>query len=363
LKGRWSVSPKRAQKELLDKIGTGDGQVLGPIQRQVNQVSQMTSERLGEVKRLLADELDPARESSSLGKALRELKNLVDAKRNDSIQGSFETALTRVTGEDGVLAKSVRAVVSDAIKPLAEEVDRLGNEIHGQEAAIEALAQTIEKGATFEVEIVEDLQTWSKFCGAQVLHVGGDKRPGDVVLKFSPGSITGIGTSLVIETRDHGSPAGRRAIANDMARSMGEREANVGLYLCRSQDGLAKEIGEWAEGESENGPWVATTQQHLITAVRFLLMCRRLAAPRQSRPEIDATAIDSQLRRIRTAMGRVTNINRKAGHIRDTVLDVEKEASALRGEVQAALLAVEDALRLIPGADRDDVGHQPESAA
>ena len=67
-------------------------------------------------------------------------------------------------------------MVSEAVKPLADEVDKLAKEVRGQEAAEEALEQTTSKGKTYEVEVLEDLHQWSAFAGAEIhlfrLHVG-----------------------------------------------------------------------------------------------------------------------------------------------------------------------------------------------
>ena len=66
--------PNAVEKELVERIGTGEGQVLSPIVRLVNDVSRTATERLQEVQKLLAQEIDPGRESSTLGKALTMLR-------------------------------------------------------------------------------------------------------------------------------------------------------------------------------------------------------------------------------------------------------------------------------------------------
>ena len=53
-----------------------------------------------------------------------------------------------------------------------------------------------------------------------------------------------------------------------------------------------------------HGPLVACTHQHLVTAVRFLIVQRRLAMLRAGRPEVDFTSIEQQLKVIRTALVR-----------------------------------------------------------
>jgi hypothetical protein len=73
--------------------------------------------------------------------------------------------------------------------------------------------------------------------------------------------------SIVVEVRDGGSRAkGRKAISADMAEKLAQRGANAGIYLSRTQDGLSlREIGEWAEGASDRGTWVACTQHYVAS--------------------------------------------------------------------------------------------------
>src|SRR5262249_9868823 len=113
--------PVSVQKELLGKLGTQDGQVLAPVQRLVDDVSRTLTDRLNGVRELLTEKIDPDDRTSSLGQALGALRDLLDPRRSDSIQGSLGEAVRSVTGEDGVLARAVKETVAEAVKPLADE--------------------------------------------------------------------------------------------------------------------------------------------------------------------------------------------------------------------------------------------------
>ena len=104
--------PEETQNQVTAKIGTGEGQVLAPLQKLVEDVSKAASEKIDGISELLQHEVDPTKETSSLGKALQALRNLLDPKRTDSVQGSLNEAVEHVTGESGQLAKAVRDVVS-----------------------------------------------------------------------------------------------------------------------------------------------------------------------------------------------------------------------------------------------------------
>jgi hypothetical protein len=337
--------PIRTQTELMKVIGSGDGQILKPIELLVTDTSRGLAERLREVKELLAADLDPSKDTTVLGRALRDLRGLIDPARTDSVQSAFAKAVEGVVSEDGALAIVVKKVVTESIKPLQDEMDRLGREVHAQEAVDEALSRTIQKGAAYEEEVLQSLQLWAQNCGVEVHFVGGDKRSGDILVRTSPSSLVSTPVTLVIEVKDHGSPAGRSVISRDISNAMRERRADGGIYLSKSGAGLAKEVGEWAEGECEDGPWVATTNANLLIAIRFLVNVQRLAMIHDSAPEIDPRAIDGQVQRIRTAMSRVTSVNRKVSAIRETADDIQREASAMRDEVRESLSLIDESIR------------------
>jgi hypothetical protein len=129
---------------------------------------------------------------------------------------------------------------------------------------------------------------------------------------------------------------------------MSQRGANAGIYLSHTAAGLAREIGDWCEGVTALGPWIATTHNHLHTAVRFLIAQERLRVLRSESPQFDGTAIETQVQRIRTSMQRVKQIKRRITEIRGTADGIGTEAEALRDEVHDALLAIEDAISKVP---------------
>ncbi len=350
MESKVGAIPIKVRDELLTKVGTGDGQVLKPLVDAAYLATRNVSDRIAECKTFVADLLDPTKDSSSVGKAVKTVSDMLDPARKDSVQGSLEAAITRVTGEDGVLAKSVKAVVADAIKPLKDEIDALGKEIRGQEAAEEAVMQTIEKGVPYEEEVVQRLQPWAKAVGAQLEHVGGDNRPGDVMVTLTRTSISISDVRLVIEARDRKTAVGRKVIADDLAVKMAERTANAAIYLSRAPEGFGREVGDWCEGECDLGPWVATTDEHLPTAIRFLVALHRLRTLRSDRPELDGVAIENQIQRIRIALDRIKTINRKITVVRTTADEIGTEATSLREEIREALIAVEDAMRQINAA-------------
>lgn len=337
--------PKDVETELMKKVGVKDGQVLKPLMDSTERASKAINDKLVEMKGFVDDKLDLTKESSAAGKMLRALGEMLDPKRTDSVQGTLEGAIKSVTGEDGVLSKSVKEVVSEAVKPLKEELDLLAKEIRGQEAAEQVVQETTKKGAPYELKVMEELQPWAKATGASVDHKGGDNRPGDVIVDMPDNSVCGVDLRIVIEARDRTSGKGHKAVSDDMNVKMAERSANAGIYLAKTSAGLSKGIGDWAEGQSEHGPWVATTHDHLHTAIRFLIAMKRLESLKREAPEVDASAIESLVERIRMSLKRITSINRNVGKVRTSADEIKTEADTLRDEVRESLNSIEDALR------------------
>jgi hypothetical protein len=337
--------PEETQKALIAKIGASNGQVLAPIKEMIETASKVSTDRVKEVRTLLTQEIDPDKETTTLGKALRTLRNLLDPKRSDSVQNTLEQAVKTVTGKDGALARAVKEVVGEAILPVATELDKLAKEVRGREAAEEALEQTTKKGPDYENEVLEDLQQWAGLLGAEVHHVGVDNRPGDILIKVPANGVVGMPLLIVIEARDRQSAVGRKVISDTLSRAMAERTATAAVYLTKTTAGLAAEVGEWADGTTDSGPFVACTHENLSIAIRWLIIQNRLSQANQSGVAVDSTAILQQVQRIRTSLDRVKTINRKITEVRSSANDIQTEAEALRDEVRGSLAIVEDALR------------------
>ena len=283
---------------------------------------------------------------------MRKLKDLLDPERKDSIQSTLKSAVESVTSESGALARAVEAAAGRAVKPVADEVERLAKQIHGEEEAAAALEETTAKGEPYEVAVVTRLQRWAAFAGAEVHHVGPDNKPGDVVVDFG-GDPAGCRLKIVVEARHRGNPVGRKAISDNLSSAMDERNANAGVYVSATSDGLAKEIGDWAEGQSSKGRFVACLNEHLVTAVRFLAAWERLSSLKAGAAKVDAASIEAQLQRVRTSLSRVTTISGKVTQVKSSADSIQSEAEAIRNEIREALAEIEEALRSVARAAED----------
>jgi hypothetical protein len=344
--------PAAIEAALTARIGTGQGQILEPVERVVKAAEAAVDAKLTEVRQLFAGELDPAKETSTLGIALRSVRDRLDPARDDSIQGAVRSALQGVTGGDGPLAKAVRDVVGEAVKPLQQEVDGLAKEVRARDAAREALDQTTLKGATYETRVVEELQAWSRMAGAQAEHIGTDNRPGDVLVSVTQRSLLGEPLRIVVEARDRQTAAGRKVIADTLLQAILEREADCGIYVSASRSGLGADIGDFAEGETEAGRFVACTHENLQIALRLLITQARLDRTSASSPEVNRGLLVDQMGRVRTALERIKTINRRASEVRNGADGIEEEARALRDEIRDALAKMDDSIRTSVAGER-----------
>ena len=341
--------PGLTKEKLLGSLGTGDGQVLAPVHELLKQVQLVTGQQLREVRDLLANEIDPSKDTSTIGKALRSVTSLLDADRTDSIQGRLGETLRTLTTVDGPLAATVKGVVIDAIGPLAAEVDRLRLVVTAREAAAAALANTTVKGLTFEEEVVARIHAWGGTAGLQIVHCGTDNHPGDILVTAALSGLAEDQATMMIECRDRADAAGRKPIGDAMDSALRYRNAHRGIFLARGREGLAKEVGDWAEGTAEHGPWVATTAEHLVTALRFSFAMERLSRVAATSEGISPDDLVAHIARVRDGLRRLTTINARVTDIRSNADAISTEAGALRSDITGALQSLEDVLNRSDG--------------
>jgi hypothetical protein len=61
-------------------------------------------------------------------------------------------------------------------------------------------------------------------------------------------------------------------------------------------------------------------------------------ALRAARPEVDASAVEVQVKRIHTALTRIANINRPAGGVRANTIAIQTDAEAFRDDIGKVLM-------------------------
>lgn len=337
--------PNTISAQLANKIGTGEGQLLAPLQGQINLTTAIMDAQIKAVSDFLNQEFNPSQETSVFGSAVQKIQNLLDDKRSDSLQGVFSAAIANVTTKDGVLAAAVKAVVDEAVKPLSQEVEKLAQQVREKELVESVLEQTIAKGASYEEAVVAELEPWAKLSGAEITHIGFDKQPGDILIKFATNSIAAIEISIVIEVRKRNSASwGRKRISDQLIKAMMKREANAAIFLSSSREGLAQEIGYWGQGSCEQGQWVATTHEMLSLAIQFLLVQQQLASQPTFNSQIDCAVIEAQVQQIKLSLNYLTQINTSLTKLQEHSSDIRVKARAMRTEIRQALNSISESI-------------------
>lgn len=336
--------PPAISSELAKLMGTKDGQVLAPIMQLVNSTASVAEKSVSDARRLLQD-IDPARTDGTVGKALKSVRDLLDPQRRDSVQGQIVEILRSLGDRGGNFANALKAVVEEALAPVRSELRSVADRVVAQDAAAEVVGRTTEKGLPYELEVVERVHVWAKAVGATVEHVGGDNQPGDVVVCFGSKSIVGRELALVIEVRDRTDGKGLKRVSDDLEAAMRQRNGTSALYVGRTPAAFAKEIGEWADGRCQSGPFVACVDGLVEAALRYVVALVRLDDLQQSNREIDATAIQPYIAQVRTSVERTRSIKSKLTTIDSATVDIRRELDTLRSEIVGALEAVEGILK------------------
>ena len=337
----------KTKETILAQIGTSDGQALAPVRIVIDEATKAINQRIGDVRSMVEQHIDPSKQDSTLGMALGQIKAMLDPERSGSVQNTLDAAIAGIAAEDGTLSARVKKVVGETVDPLIKEVQQLREHIVGKEAADAALRQTTAKGVSYEEQVVGRLQAWGRNLGAEVEYVGGDHLPGDVVIRLAESSMAGTPITIAVEVKDETTAQrGRKQITDALERARAQRGANGAIFVNRTGEGLAKEIGDWAEGVVGGEPWVATTDEHLLIAVRHLIARRQLMAARELRPDIDTGVVRDNLNAIKTALRRIGNINKTVTELRGNANAVEAEATGLREDINQALDAIETATRI-----------------
>jgi hypothetical protein len=344
--------PPAVNAELVALMGTQDGQVLAPIVQLVNSTSSMAERSVSDARRLL-QEMDPARDDGTIGRALKAVRDLLDAERKDSVQARIESAVDGLGDRGGQFASVLRTLLEEELGPVLAELRLMTDRTLAQHAAAEVVNRTTEKGLPYELEVLSRVQAWGKAVGATVDHVGSDNRPGDIVVRFGSKSIVNRELTLVIEARDRTEGKGIKRVAEELEAAILQRNAACGLYVGRTQAAYAKEIGEWADGRCPSGPYVACIDGLLESALRYVVALVRLDDFRDAHRHIDAAAIQPHIAQVRTSMERIRSIKTKLTAVDSATGDVRRELDSLRSEVVAAVDTIQAILHQSPRSETD----------
>lgn len=340
--------PAQTVKDLEGKLGTEQGQILHPLKQQIDVVRSAITVQLGEVEELVTSKLDVTNSESTMAVAMAKLKQLLNPEDVNSIQKQVEVIVQELASPDGQLPKSVKAVIDQALAPLTEKLEKLElnltKEAGKQEGIEEVVQSTTLKGAAFEEDLAERILPWCQPYGTQPDLVGGDKKPGDIVIEFHSDGPLGLEFNIVLSAKDDQNARAQRRIAGDLDKAMQERGAQFGVFVGKSQATLGKGLGDFAEGECPSGGWIACTIENVVLALRLAVIRYRLAVTRTSLDTIETSQVLSQIAAIRTSLQKIATIKSDKTKAMTALNSIESGASTLQTEIIGYLDAIEAAI-------------------
>lgn len=304
LKKVGEVIDKEILQNFKKQVGAKDGQLLAPIANQVETTSKFIDRSL-------------TNSESRIKSTMSELdKKLNDEKLMESFGKSLAKELTPLMTE-------IRALNYHVI------------ELKGEENIKDC---TTLKGKEYEQNILEKVQTWARCNKFKVENVGVDNKPGDIVVESLSEKI-----KIAIEVKDISTPKGHSVLTRDMGKVIQERKATTAIFLSKTINGLAKEIGSYGEGISDGIKWVATTGESLEVALNHCLVEERLRLANEKNPNItNAKKVKENLELAKTLLGTMSQHYRSITEIQNSATTLEASLRKTNAEVLRALNTAND---------------------
>jgi hypothetical protein len=286
------------------QLGVKDGQLLAPIANQVETTSRF------------------------IDKALTSNETRIKA-----VVSEFNSSLT-----DGTLVESFSKILIKELSPLIAELRSINYHVIEQKGEENIKGSTTLKGKEYEQHILEQAQTWARYNKFKVENVGMDNRPGDIVVESLSEKI-----KIAIEVKDISTPKGHSVLTREMGQVIQERKATTAIFLCKTINGLAKEIGSYGEGVSDNIKWVATTGESLEVALNHCLVQERLRLANEKNLSItNAKKIKENIELAKTLMRDMSQHYRSITEIQKAATTLESSLRNTNAEVLRALSAAND---------------------
>lgn len=347
--------PAALEEELRGTLGAEEGQILHPVAEAVRSAAA----KLDDIKKLVDDDLDPAREGSVLHKKLAAMSRLLDETSTESIAYKLNDKLSRVAQKDGTLSQSVKQVVREELEPYKERVNELVALLEQKAGAAGVIQKTTLAGDPFEQEVYQLLRTAFHRGGCQVEWVGPRNETGDVLLTFDEeaGDYKVIVEAKYSATQEWG----EKGIATEMEKAMKQYDADYGLFVSSGIDAVKPSVNYWYQGASELGPWLAVTFDDAIEAVRVLRIQHYKRTRLSGSDTVDAAVAGDQLKVILHKIKEIGKAKRALKRIKDSAEDLHKLLSDMRSGVTRAVTEASAALHIEDaGADLEDEAEDDE---
>lgn len=317
-------------------------------------VRELTSDSVSTMRNLVQvseKSFDPNLSTSYLGilksrveSVSSEISTILDFQKKGSFAEKLDSIIVERFGHDSLLVAVVKDIINANAQQVSESIVNLREEIARREGADAMLQSTAQlKGALFEDELYEKLETIASNFGDIVEHVGKEKetssssKKGDVVYTFSDS------IPIVIEAKD--TPIGVKPMLKYLDEAMSTRNVQFSIIVTKHADQLPKQVGML---EVYNGNKLFTCIEHVEFALRYARLYIKLQRDTVKTDDIDVTEVKKHLDSIRLSFVEMKTMKQKLTTMKKTVSDtVEATSDSLDGMkriIEATLLEVEEAL-------------------
>ena len=303
--------PDEVAEAVRKLIGTEEGQVLRPVQLQLDTLLKLT---------------------------------------NPELDGSVPKWIQEMT----------KAGFSEQAEPLADVITELQDALV-KAGIIEDVKEKTPLKGDYEDLVNKRLQDWADKSSSLFrpnIEFTKDKpgvqkvTTGDVVVRLQ--SESGSEISICVEAKNYGSsnPQGKPVVERSLATGIPNRECIAGLFVNRTSKGLSQQLGHWYEGEIEGvGPYIVVTDEYLELGIRALITKLKMQELLSGGSDkFDTTALNLKVQELRTGIKKLVTINSKATKMGDLSTEIKDLAKVGYQDLQTMLSAIE---KLIEDATTD----------
>lgn len=346
VEAKLEALPGSVEDGLRGQIGTDDGQLLQPVKTLIESAKGDAETVIGKVKleveNLYKEHLDPGREGSTFARKMRTIEDLLTPGRPGSVQKNVEDAIATVTSADGTLAQNIKRLVNDALQPYKDDLSKVVTTITEHDAITSIVKKTTLKGESFQERVYEELLRAFGQSGCIVENIGGDNKTGDVLLSFTEGAGDHkFAYKIIVEAKEErGNNKGITDLNRILSAAMDRRAADAAAFIA-PVEAFTNETKYWHQGHVDRGPWVSTTLENAVEAVRFLRITLHLER-NGGKGEVDVDGASKQLRVIKDTLRKKADVLRK-------LRDIETAADTARGLVNDMHTSIDDAATALEG--------------
>lgn len=349
VEGKLQALPESVESGLRGQMGTDEGQLLRPVRDLIEKAKTDAETVIRDVKtdveNLYKEHLDPGREGSTIAKKIRTIEQLLTPGPG-SVPDKVEEAIATVTSADGTLAQTVKALVTDALQPYRDDLSNIVKVITEHDAITSIVERTTLKGHSFQERVYQELLRAFGQSGCVVENIGGDNKTGDILLSFTEGDREHkFAYKIIVEAKDEtGKNKGVTALNDILAKAMDRRDAAAAAFIA-PPEAFTNETRYWHQGHVDQGPWVSTTPENAVEAVRFLRIKLHLGRGGGT-DEVDMEAAEKNLRVIHDTLRKKQAVLTQLDHITSAASSAEDLIEDIHKSIDGAAKSLEVALGL-----------------